>query len=368
MTMTATSSNGCARPFPRTRSPSSTGSRPIAPSRKVLGEDVEIDIVALDETNTRIRPERIAGELARNGGFGMVAFVGVQSNQFPHAHGHRAQIAGRRRAGRDRRLPCLGLPRHVAADAGRSEGGAGARHLALRRRGRGPARARASRRGDGRAAPALRFHEGSPLDRGGADALPADRSGRAHRRARHELRCRARLPVPMLVLHHHQRAGAQIPLPHARRRRGDRARQSRARRALLLHHRRQSRAQQELGADLRPAHRGARRHGREFLDRHPGRHALPPHPELHREGGEGRREARLPRAREHQSRQPDRRQEEAESHRRIPHHAARLEGGRLLHLCGLYPRLPQRHGRPRSSATSRSSSASCRSTFWNSSA
>jgi len=47
-------------------------------SRKVLGEDVEIDIVALDETNTRIRPERIADALARNGGFGMVAFVGVQ--------------------------------------------------------------------------------------------------------------------------------------------------------------------------------------------------------------------------------------------------------------------------------------------------
>ena len=54
-------------------------------SRKVLGDDVEIDIVALDETNTRIRPERIAGRLARNGGFGMVAFVGVQSNQYPHA-------------------------------------------------------------------------------------------------------------------------------------------------------------------------------------------------------------------------------------------------------------------------------------------
>jgi hypothetical protein len=64
-------------------------------SRKVLGEDVEIDIVALDETNTRIRPERIAGELARNGGFGMVAFVGVQSNQYPHA----MDIARKLRAG-----------------------------------------------------------------------------------------------------------------------------------------------------------------------------------------------------------------------------------------------------------------------------
>ena len=50
--------------------------------RHVLGEDVEIDIVALDETNTRIRPDRIA-KLVKDGG--IVGFVGVQSNQFPHA-------------------------------------------------------------------------------------------------------------------------------------------------------------------------------------------------------------------------------------------------------------------------------------------
>jgi hypothetical protein len=63
--------------------------------RKVLGEDVAIDITAYDETNTRIRPERIARMLAENGGFGMVAFVGVQSNQFPHA----MDLARRLRAG-----------------------------------------------------------------------------------------------------------------------------------------------------------------------------------------------------------------------------------------------------------------------------
>ncbi len=52
--------------------------------RKVLGEDVAIEITAYDETNTRIRPERIARIIARADG-GMVALVGVQSNQFPHA-------------------------------------------------------------------------------------------------------------------------------------------------------------------------------------------------------------------------------------------------------------------------------------------
>src|SRR5258707_6119234 len=51
--------------------------------RRVLGDDVDIEVSAFDETNTRIRPEPIARQL--RGGRGMVALVGVQSNQFPHA-------------------------------------------------------------------------------------------------------------------------------------------------------------------------------------------------------------------------------------------------------------------------------------------
>ena len=49
----------------------------------ILGDDVEIDIAAYDETNTRVRPDRLARELS--GGRGMVAIVGVQSNQYPRA-------------------------------------------------------------------------------------------------------------------------------------------------------------------------------------------------------------------------------------------------------------------------------------------
>jgi len=52
---------------------------------RVLGEDVDIEIFPIDETNTRIRPDRIARQIADNGGLGLVAFVGVQSNQFPRA-------------------------------------------------------------------------------------------------------------------------------------------------------------------------------------------------------------------------------------------------------------------------------------------
>ena len=50
---------------------------------QVLGEDVDIEIFPVDETNTRIRVDRIARQIKDNGGFGMVGFVGVQSNQFP---------------------------------------------------------------------------------------------------------------------------------------------------------------------------------------------------------------------------------------------------------------------------------------------
>ncbi len=54
-------------------------------ARRVLGEHVDIEIVTLDETNARIRPARIARAIADGGGKGMVALVGVQSNQFPRA-------------------------------------------------------------------------------------------------------------------------------------------------------------------------------------------------------------------------------------------------------------------------------------------
>ncbi len=51
--------------------------------RRVLGDDVDISITAYDETNTHVRPERIARQLS--GRPSLVALVGVQSNQFPRA-------------------------------------------------------------------------------------------------------------------------------------------------------------------------------------------------------------------------------------------------------------------------------------------
>lgn len=51
---------------------------------KTLGADVELEIHAFDETNTVIKPNRIA-KLIEKAGAGMVMLVGVQSNQFPRA-------------------------------------------------------------------------------------------------------------------------------------------------------------------------------------------------------------------------------------------------------------------------------------------
>jgi radical SAM family protein len=56
-----------------------------AARRRVLGRDVEIDITAIDETNTRINVGDIVAQMRRHDGFGMVGLVGVQSNQFPRA-------------------------------------------------------------------------------------------------------------------------------------------------------------------------------------------------------------------------------------------------------------------------------------------
>ncbi|MFQ3220444.1 MAG: hypothetical protein ACJAUL_002282 [Paraglaciecola sp.] len=53
--------------------------------REVLGPDVEIRPLAVDETNTRIRPDQLIRDIKKAGGRAMIGFVGVQTNQFPRA-------------------------------------------------------------------------------------------------------------------------------------------------------------------------------------------------------------------------------------------------------------------------------------------
>jgi radical SAM superfamily enzyme YgiQ (UPF0313 family) len=56
-----------------------------AKSRDILGVDVDIVITAIDETNTRVRPDRVIAQIKSAAGFGVVGLIGVQSNQFPRA-------------------------------------------------------------------------------------------------------------------------------------------------------------------------------------------------------------------------------------------------------------------------------------------
>src|SRR4051794_7834329 len=53
--------------------------------RRVLGPDTAIRLHTFDETNQRVRPDRIIRAVRRKGDGALVAMVGVQSNQFPRA-------------------------------------------------------------------------------------------------------------------------------------------------------------------------------------------------------------------------------------------------------------------------------------------
>ena len=53
--------------------------------RQVLGPRVAIAIEAIDETHTRVNVPALLARFRRNGNFGLVALVGVQSNQYPRA-------------------------------------------------------------------------------------------------------------------------------------------------------------------------------------------------------------------------------------------------------------------------------------------
>src|SRR5262249_12992879 len=56
-----------------------------ASRRRVIGPNVAIRIHTYDETNRRVRPDRIARMIRRAGGRALIGFVGVQSNQCPRA-------------------------------------------------------------------------------------------------------------------------------------------------------------------------------------------------------------------------------------------------------------------------------------------
>ncbi len=182
--------------------------------RKVLGPDVEIRLHTYDETNSRVRPDRIIRDIRQQGGRAVIGLVGVQSNQFPRAvdlarpflaAGLPVCIGGFHVSGCIAMLPemptdlkeaqALGISFFAGeAEEGRFDevlrdawGGKLKSHLQLHGQAAGFERRTAAVP----AAPACAANGGVALER----------------------RSRARLSLSVLVLHHHQRAGAQEPLP-----------------------------------------------------------------------------------------------------------------------------------------------------------
>jgi hypothetical protein len=64
--------------------------------RHVLGPDIDIYIHEADETNTRIRPERIAADIAATGGLGLATAGRRAVQPVPPSHGPRAPLPRRR--------------------------------------------------------------------------------------------------------------------------------------------------------------------------------------------------------------------------------------------------------------------------------
>ena len=181
-----------------------------AAERQVLGPDVSIDVTPVDETNTRIKPNKIIARLKRHGGFGLVGLVGVQSNQFPRAMdiarplraaGVPVVIGGFHISGCLSMLAEMQPDIQEALDLGISlfAGEAEERLDTL------------LRDAASEYPPAdLQLSQRPPVDPVGAGAVPAAQARQAHGGQLLDLRCRPRLPVPMLVLHHHQRARTEI--------------------------------------------------------------------------------------------------------------------------------------------------------------
>ena len=105
--------------------------------RHVLGPEIDIRLHTYDETNRRVRPERIMRMIRKEGGKALIGLVGVQSNQFPRAVDLARRVHCRRSSGVHRRLSRIGLHFDAAGDAARDDGSAGARNFFFCWRGRG---------------------------------------------------------------------------------------------------------------------------------------------------------------------------------------------------------------------------------------
>ena len=312
--------------------------------RQVLGPDIDIDIVAIDETNTRVRVERIIAEMRANGNFGFVGLVGVQSNQYPRslhiakplrAAGIPVIIGGFHVSGMLAMFPDVMADLQEALDmgitlfAGEAEG---RMDEVMRDAAEGALKPLYNYINDLPAleesvTPFLPRQFGAQNDRQRDDASTPAAAARSNARSAPSSTCRAA----------NRAAAAPDDVERILRKNFEHG----IDRFFITDDNFARNKDWEPIFDRIIELREERRHGRALP--HPGRHAVPQDPEFRRQGQARRRHPHLHRAREHQSRQSARRQEAAEQDHRIPQHAAGLESGRHLDLCRLHPRLSQRH-------------------------
>ena len=87
--------------------------------RNVLGPDTAIDITVIDEIHTRVKIDKLLALFRRHGGFGLVAHRRRPVQSVSARARHRPPVPCGGRAGDDRRISCVRLPRDAARNAGR---------------------------------------------------------------------------------------------------------------------------------------------------------------------------------------------------------------------------------------------------------
>ena len=314
--------------------------------------------------HTAIPVERIVRR-SQAGHGGLVCLVGVQSNQFPRAVDIARAVPRSRRPRRHRRVSRLRLHLDAAGTAARHRSGERPGHRAVCRRGRGGVRQLLADALAGTLQPIYNFMNELPDLQEQVDAVSANRDRAALQRNAVRVRRRARLPVPMHLLHDHQRSGRKSRWRDA----DDIERIVRA-----------NIAQGVYRFFITDDNFARNRNWEPIFDRmiemrekeglstalpDPGRHAVPPDSEFHRKGGARRLQPGLHRIRKHQSREPASHQEKAESGHRVSQDVPRIRSKVITYagyILGFPNDTPERF-----SATSRPSRTSCRSTCSNSS-
>ncbi len=188
-----------------------------ARARQVLGEGVDIRLHTYDETNRRVRPDKIIRMVRQEGGRVLIGLVGVQSNQFARAvdlarpflaAGFPVCIGGFHVSGCTAMLPEMPKEMRDAQAMGISffcgELEDGRLDDVLRDAYAGALK------------PIYNFMDDLPSLEGEPAPDSAGAACATHLGLAVEHRSRPWLSVPVLVLHHHQRAGAQEPLPQRR--------------------------------------------------------------------------------------------------------------------------------------------------------